>query len=231
MNHKKQKVFTLYISIILLLSILGLNGTIDYSHDLMTYCGLTKTLAETKEALEGFLRFIGSISAIFKEISSIAGFRVIVLFISVLLFSAVFSFVGVPKGKMSFLLALITVNALWLLWEKSYNRSNDYLTTIFKTNIILFIPVIAFLTLKRVLPLIYLRITSILYRKFNLFKKRLHKRKNMIEILKRYQDCSNEFEKSLIEDILNATDERITLSQNTNRSLRELDEIVKIFKL
>ena len=53
----------------------------------------------------------------------------------------------------------------------------------------------------------------------------------MIEILKKYQDCSNEFEKSLIEDILNATDDRITLSQNTNRSLRELDEIVKIFKL
>lgn len=230
MNHRKQKAFTLYISTMLLLSILGLNGSIDYTHGLMTYCSLTKTLTETKEVLEGFLRFIGSISAIFKEISNIAGFRVIVLFVSVLLFSAVFSFIGVPKGRISFLLALITVDALWLLWEKSYNRSGDYMT-IFKTNIILLIPVIAFIALKRTLPLFYSRITSILHRKYNLFKRRLYKKKNIIAILKRYQDCSNEFEKSLIEDILNTADDRITLSQNTNRSLRELDEIVKIFKL
>lgn len=228
-NQKGQGVFTLYLSIMLLLSILGLHGPIDCTNSFMTYCSLTKTLTETREALEGFLRFIGSISAIFKEISNIAGFRVIALLATVLFFSAVLSFIGVPKGKTSFLLALIIVNALWLLWEKSYNSSSDYMTIV-KTNGILLIPVVAFIALKRTLPLIYSRFISILYRRCNLFRRRLYEKKNIIEILKRYQDCSNEFEKSLIEDILSASDDRITFSQSTNKSLGELDEIIKTIK-
>jgi hypothetical protein len=232
MNNQKQNALSLFIAIILFLSILGvLSDTIGNSNGLIIRCGLTETLTETKEALEGFQRFISSISAVFKEISSIAGFRAIVLLISVLFLAAVFSFIGIPKGKINFFLSLITANALWLLWAKSFNKPNEYIITIVKTNIILFIPVIAFLILKRLLPFIYSGVKSKLYRTFNLFRRRLHNKKNMIENLKRYQDCSTEFEKSLIEDIFHATDENITLSQNTNKSLRELDEIVKLFKL
>ncbi len=230
--HHKTNALSLFMAIILLLSILGvLSDSTDYSNGSISCCGLTETLTETKEALEGFTRFIGSIAAVFKEISSIAGFRVIVLLIAVLFLSAVLSFIGIPKGKMNFFLSLITANAIWLLWVKSFNMPNEYIITILKTNIILLIPVVAFLILKRVLPFIYSWIKSKLYHSFKLFRRRLHNKKNMVETLRRYQDCSAEFEQSLIEDILNATDDSITLSQNTNKRLRDLDEIVKIFKL
>ena len=234
MNLQKYKThYTIFISIIFLLSVIVLkSNTTTPRERFVAYSGLAKTLTETKDAIEGFTRFINTISEITKGISKIAGFKVILLLISTLFFSAVFSFVGVPKGKASFLLALITVNSIWFIWEKSYNtESYDYIKTILKTNFTLLIPVIVFIVAKKILPVIYSKLKSLVFLRFNLFKKRGYNKKNVIETLKRYRDCSNEFEKSLIEDILNTKDERITLSGNTNKFLKEIDEIIKTIKI
>ncbi len=227
MNRKKMSL-SLGISVLITLTLISITTSYHSCPSLFS-AGITDRLVETKEALEGFMRFVNSIASFFEKVANLAGVKVILLFIATLLFSALFSFIGIPKGKLTFILGLITVNALWYTWGESF-KSPPATETMLKTNGILIAPILAYIIIMRTIPPLFARAASWMYRKAPRFRRHLFRKENMIEFLRRYQKAGSEFEQSLLEDILNAPDEMITFSDSTLKSLKEIEDMMKRIK-
>jgi len=234
MNRQNMSL-SLIISVLITLTLISITTSYHSCPSLFS-AGITdrlvetkEALEETKEALEGFMRFVSSIASFFEKVANLAGVKVILLFIAVICFSALFSFIGIPKGKLTFILGLITANALWYTWGESFKSPPTY-DIMLKTNGILIVPILAYIIITKTVPPLFARAASWMYRKAPRFKRHLYRKENMLEFLRRYQKAGSEFEQSLLEDILNASDEMITFSSTTCKNLKEIEDMVKRIK-
>ena len=235
MNYKESKKYNsigFFISILFILLIINSKTTSTHSNNgiIVGAAGFSETLYETKEALQGLTRFINSISSSVKAITSILGFRAIVLLIFVVFFSTIFSIFGIPKGKTSFFISLITVDLLWFHWERSFNPNTfSYLSNIFKTNLVLIAPVILLLIVKKIAPIIFRRIRPLI-NKVPFITRKTYNKREMVSVLEKYQESSSEFQKSFTKDIINGDGGRVILSNNTNKGIKSLNEILQFLR-
>ena len=199
------------------------------------HAGIVSTLSDTKETIEGISRFIDTASGIINIVISIIGilgFKALILFFTVLFLSTGFSYIGIPKGKASFFSSLTLANLIWFAWERSFNPdSYSFLISMLQTNLILLIPFISILLLKRVLPFVFRKIFSriILFFKIPFISKRVIDNNKIINLSEKYQQVSSHFQLSLLRDILHNRDDKIILSITTHKSIKDLEEIIKGF--
>jgi hypothetical protein len=114
---------------------------------------IKESVNETKELFVSINKFIKTVSAPVKKISSLIGGTTLILLISVLIISSGLGALGIPKGRFTFFTALLVADSLWLAWGSSINADMFiYLLKIAKTNIILLSPVIIFLLAKKYSP-------------------------------------------------------------------------------
>src|SRR5208337_2441949 len=109
-------------------------------------------------------------------ISNVIGLETVLLFVAVIVFSTGLSALGVPKGRLAFLVSLCTADCLWILWKASMKAAlPDYLPQILKSNLVVLSPFLAVSVLAAVVPLLWgkvkRRVFPLLRRKHSLDKK------------------------------------------------------------
>jgi hypothetical protein len=222
--------FNLLISLLLVFSVTNI---IAPSGQNVLQSGFTSAVEEAANAIKGFGRFIDSLRSMIDVISTVISLEVLLLFIAAALIGFGLSFLGIPKGKFSFLCSIIIADIFWYIWSKSFNPEfSDLISRIFviiKTNIIILIPFLIvclfqnpFLS-KKVIP------------KFFSFVKSVFRKKTSgsidIKDLARISDELNKsfalFNKSLINDLLNGKkDGRTEISSETLVYRKEIETVL-----
>ncbi|MBN2160391.1 MAG: hypothetical protein JW807_13430 [Spirochaetes bacterium] len=180
--------------------------------------GMAESFKEIADVLAGINTFISGVSFI----SDTIGFSTIILFIAVLVLSAGYSAAGVPRGKASFLAALVTADALWAVWKSSFGTAPaDYLPAMAKSSCIVLAPMAAAAVLKRVWPCIAPRIRRAAGRLFR--RGRSLRREEFLDIYKKYESHSARLRWAVMADILAAGDgDRVDLSPETRMNINAL---------
>ncbi len=118
-----------------------------------TFAEIRQTFHEIKDTADGVWRFVESISSVVRTISGLVDPRALLLLFFVLLFSAGFAAIGIPRGRASFFISLSLLDALWFTWGKSINADMfSYSLGIAATNLYLLIPYLSYLVLRRWAP-------------------------------------------------------------------------------
>ena len=96
-------------------------------------------LGEIVEIVRGVHSFLSGIAIISETI----GFATVLLFLGVIVFSAGFTAVGVPKGIPSFIVSLVTADILWVLWNIAIKASpGECVAAMIRSNIIIIAPAV-----------------------------------------------------------------------------------------
>ena len=119
---------------------------------------IKESVNETKELFVSINKFIKTVSAPVKAVSSLLGGTTLILLLFVLIISSGLGALGIPKGKFTFFTALFIADSLWMAWGSSINADTlIYFLKIIKTNVILLSPVIIYLIIKKYSPDIFRR--------------------------------------------------------------------------
>lgn len=141
--------------IILLLSLTSCpaEGALMLDEAASTFAEIRQTVNEIKDTASGLWRFWESISSVVQTIAGLIDPRALALLFFVLLFSAGFAAIGIPRGRASFFISLSLVDALWFAWGKSMNAPMfSYVLGMAGINLYLLLPYIAYLALRRWAP-------------------------------------------------------------------------------
>ncbi len=212
--------------------------TIATTNESVIHSGIASGMEEAAAAIKGFGRLLDSFKSIIDIISNIVSPEVLLLFIAASLIGLGLSFLGVPKGGVSFLCSLLIADLFWFIWVKSFNPGfPDVITKlllIIKINLVIIIPFIAVYFLKsgvftgKILPGILSFFKSIFKRKRSpdLFNK-----KEIASITTELNESISMLQKSVLNDILNQNDkDKIRLSAGTLKRKKELEEILNRFE-
>ncbi len=182
---------------------------------------ITETLKELTGIIQGINSFLSGVTFISETI----GFGTILLFLAVLVFSAGYSAMGVPKGKASFFSSLVTADALWVSWKMSFNAPlSDYLLPMLKSNLIVLCPLIIAVLIARAAPALHGKaraLASALFRKKNQIGQR-----EAAALCEECQDRSARLNRALLEDILatNKPGGAVSLSPETKKCVEAFRE-------
>jgi hypothetical protein len=191
---------------------------------------ISESLQEISDILKGIHSFIASLSSI-SIISNIIGLETILLFVSVVVLSTGFSALGVPKGKFSFLISLVTADSLWILWKVSIQAGfPGYFLPIIKSNLIVLSPFLIITILGAMFPLLWTRfkrvILSLIRKKLTMDKKRL------LALYDEYQTQSGVLTRHVVSEILGTEGaEQITLSYELQKSVEDLKSTLAKFNI
>jgi hypothetical protein len=184
----------------------------------MNLADITDALKKISDFLQGVNSFLSGISFISETI----GFGAILLCITVIVFSAGYSAVGVPRGKASFFASLITADIIWVTWKLSFNAPvADYIFSLVKSNLIVLSPFAMVVILGRLAPSLFPKIR----RKFSpLFRKKRHLETNEFhQLYNEYQALNSGLNRSMMEDIMASRDNnRVNLSPETRLNIDKL---------
>lgn len=179
-------------------------------------------LEEIIEIVRGLHSFLSGIALISETI----GFATVLLFLGVILLSAGFTAVGVPKGAPSFIASLLTANILWALWNIALKASpGECVAAMIRSNLILMAPAAA----AALAALATVRIRRYLG---GLFRSRtVLDGEKAASLLREYQEKSARLSSSLAEDIISSRGgEHVTLSGDTVTRAGELEEILETIR-
>lgn len=184
---------------------------------------MMETLQEITTLVNGIVAFFDKISSF----TSFIGLSTVLLFLGVLLLSAGFSVIGVPRGKASFLLSLAASDALWIAWEQSFNPGHyEYLPSLAKSNILILAP----LVIVTVVAFLFPRAGDVLRRATRALMKNPRmsfSKSDMLELFEEYQFSRTDLERHLLQDISRSGNEPVSLSPDTIRSARALQKTVQ----
>ncbi|TFH43354.1 MAG: hypothetical protein E4G96_01335 [Chrysiogenales bacterium] len=174
------------------------------------------------EFLQGVHSFLSGISFISETI----GFPTLFLFLAIILLSAGFTAMGVPKGKPSFLASLFTADCIWALWNISLQaRFGEYIGSMIRSNLILLAPAATVSIVARIAPLLTARARRAGVGLFQ--KKKSLDRDAAVKLLEDYQEKSSGLGASLLSDILAASvDPIVRFSDATKERARALEELL-----
>ncbi|HSV97415.1 MAG TPA: hypothetical protein VLM75_10845 [Spirochaetota bacterium] len=117
------------------------------------FAEIRQTLLEIKDTFGGVWRFGESVSSVVRTIADLVDPRALALLFFVLLFSAGFAAIGIPRGRASFFISLSLVNALWFAWGKSASAEMfAYSLGMAAANLYLLVPYFSYLILRRWAP-------------------------------------------------------------------------------
>lgn len=181
---------------------------------------IERTFADVKDSLDGIQRFASGIAAVWRAISAVIDPRALALLAAVLIVSAGFSALGVPKGRTCFLVSLVFVNALWLLWGRSMNPDSiAFIPGMIKINIYLLLPYFLIVISAHFLPII-------IRRAVRAFGRGLDREEAQL-LVERFDDESARARESIVRDLSAHEGERIRLSHISRSHLGELLRIIK----
>lgn len=108
-------------------------------NDSIITAGVTDIIKDVHRFMEGWNTFFSRLSAV----TSLVGFKTVLLFLAVLVISSGLSAIGIPRGKVSFFSALFITDIVWIAFKDSFNPGTlDYLGPIIRANLTLSIPVL-----------------------------------------------------------------------------------------
>jgi hypothetical protein len=196
-----------------------------------TITDVKNAIVEIKATVDGLLKFINTISDTIKTLSSIIGFKAIILLASIIVLSSILSFFGIPRGNTSFMISMILSDAVWYTWARSFNpESYNFIRSIIYTNMILLSPVILISFIKKFLPVLFNKFINFAALKMRLpiFKNRIYDKNYIINIIDNFQTSRAEFEKSIVKDLIGSKDvnNNIILSSNTFEHIENMRKII-----
>ncbi len=182
---------------------------------------ITGSLKELSNVIQGINSFLSGVTIISQTI----GFGTILLFVAVLLFSAGYSAMGMPKGKAAFLSSLVTADALWAAWNVSLNTAlSDYLAPMIKSNLIVLCPLIIVAVMSRAFPaagrMIGSALSSLIGRKQKISAG------TAADLFGEYRERCARLDRAVLEDIIAAGGggKPVNLSPETRTRAEELRE-------
>ncbi len=187
---------------------------------------ITESLQELTDAVRGIHSFLAGVSFISETI----GFGTILLFLAVIVFSAGYSALGLPKGKASFFSSLITADALWVLWNVSFNAPPaEYIISMIRSNLIVLCPLAVVAVITRAAPPLAVRIRSGVRSLFG--RRREIGAREAAALSGECQARSARLNRAVMEDILasGGTGDAVSLSAETRKSAEELREALDEF--
>jgi hypothetical protein len=212
-------------------------GILSLSDVKDTITDVKNAIMEIKASIDGLLKFINTISDTIKTMSSIIGFKAIILLASVIVFSFILSFFGIPRGNTSFIISLILSDAIWYTWARSFNpESYNFIKSIIYANMILLSPIILISLMKKFLPVLFNKFMTFAALKMRLpiFKNMIYNKDYIINFIENFQTSRAEFEKSILKDLINSKDKNsnIILSSITLEQIENMRKIINnLYKL
>jgi len=199
---------------------------------LLTGCTEAVTSAKTTSsgmmsAWDDIKGFMNSVSTFFSTLSSIVsllGFKTIALLIAVLMLSSGFSAIGVPKGRISFFLALAVADAIWILFKMSFGDPlSDYLSTVIKSTLIVSLPFLAVVIIKKIWPRMRSRLRNVFARFTGHDIKRKRDEVNFLlrMILSKGIDLHNDIQENMEQDSASTG-----LSSGTIKEIHEIKKLL-----
>lgn len=180
--------------------------------------GMAESFKEFADLLQGINTFLSGVSFISETI----GISTIILFVVVLVFSAGYSSFGVPRGRVSFILALATADALWALWKTGSGApAAGYLPAMARANCIVLAPMAAAAVLARAAPYLAARLRRAARTLFR--AGRAMRRNELLDIYGKYEESGARLRGAVMADILAAgKDDRVTLSPETRMNINAI---------
>lgn len=195
-----------------------------------TLTDMRNTLDGIKKTFEGIGRFVKSISDFISSIASVINLRALVLLVAVLVFSAGFSAIGIPKGGWSFFLSLFVIDALWYLWRNSMNPDTFlyHMRPILVINGYLLIPWVALMALKRVMGRAFRTAGDKISASFTaIFLRKRIERDELLFLKDKFEDASARVLQSMEKDITDSSHPKPSFSKTTMLHLREVRALTK----
>ncbi len=183
--------------------------------------GIADTIEEMKALVDGITNFIDHVSAF----TGFLGGSTIFLLIAVLFFSAGLTAIGIPKGKISFILSLVIADLIWYFWKVSF-KPVDYSFTgeMVRANLILIVPVAAVFAAGNLFPRVLPAVTGGVKK---LFGRKAFARNELMAQMEHFQGASSRVVTSLARDIVRSrNDSRIMLSPDTKGFLSDVENII-----
>ncbi len=182
--------------------------------------GMQRTFAGVKDTFDGIQRFASGIAAVWRAVSAVIDPRALALLAAVLIVSAGFSALGVPKGRMCFLVSLASVDSLWFLWGRSMNPDSiAFIPGMIETNLYLLLPYFLIVISAHFLPII-------IKRALRRFASGLDREEAQL-LVERFDDESTRARESIMRDISAPEGGRIKLSSASRSHLGELLRVMK----
>lgn len=154
MTNKKFTHKNLFITLLTLILFVGLFSA---GRGDTVVAGVTDTIKEIQQFIEGWRIFFSRLSAI----TSLVGFKTLLLFMAILVISSGLSSIGLPRGKVSFILALLVADTVWIAFSDSFNPGKfTYLGPVIRANLTICAPMLLFY----LSPLIWRKTRSLLSR-------------------------------------------------------------------
>ena len=178
--------------------------------------------AEIIDIIRGIHAFLSGIALVSETI----GFTTILLFLAVILFSAGFSALGVPRGAPSFITALVAANALWILWCVSARTpAFECAAAMVRSNLIIAAPAIVVAVAARGIPRAAMRLRGAFR---GLFKSRAAlDGEDAATLFREYQEKSSRLASSMADDLAASRDKpSVSLSGETAMRARELMDLL-----
>lgn len=188
------------------------------------------SMKEIRDGIAGIARFFETLTDVVSTVTSLTGFRVFVLLLAVMLVSSIFTFLGLPKGKTVFFLSLISVDALWIIWQRSFEPlSMGFFWVMIKANAILLAPVLVISLSARYLLPVFSRLARFLG---GLLRRILPSAKTIsseeiVNVLDRFQRQRDALEKSIIRDIVYMPKKGGMISASSKRLAAELSRTLE----
>ena len=179
---------------------------------------IADTVKELSDLLQGIRAFLSGMALISETI----GFSTILLIIAVIVFSAGFSAIGVPRGAPSFFASLITADALWILWKIGFNTGfSEYSAAMIKSNLIVLSPLMLAAAAVRLFPPAARRLRN---RAASIFRrKRVYSRRTLLLLRDEFQAGSAAVDRSLVVDLLGSGErDAVALSSETLERIESL---------
>lgn len=111
---------------------------------------IRETINDIRHTAGGIMRFLESVSSVVVAIARFIDPRALALLFFVLVFSAGFAAIGIPRGRASFFISLALVDTLWFVWGKSINAEMpSYALSMAGANLYLLAPYFSYLVLRR----------------------------------------------------------------------------------
>lgn len=181
---------------------------------------IQKTINETKSFIDTVGRFVSSIVAIFRFISSFVGGTTLLFLFLVVLIASGFRSAGFAGGKTLFLSSMLIADFLYFLWAHSAGTSVlQLIFSITKINITVILPVAGFILLRKACLPVSLRLRFSLMRLLKIGKP-LGEVKETSALIRHHAE---ELAKKMSEDVATCkTGDKVVFSEETILSLNKL---------
>ncbi len=185
---------------------------------------IRESAAAIKSFADSLSRFFETVGSAISFIGSLIGAKALLLLAGAMIFSALLSMLGVPKGKLSFFISLICADCIWAAWRRSFeNIDSGFVWEMIKANLILIAPFLVIHLIKGYYPYLT-RALSRMYGRIAGKNKGMTK-EEAVSFWERYKAIQSDFERALMDDIVAGGEDGVVVSDETKRCAMEMQKI------